>query len=363
MPRYTAAQDFEHGRQPSVGVLLANLGTPAAPTKAALRRYLAEFLWDPRVVELPRWLWWLLLHGVILRVRPARSAKAYLSVWTDEGSPLLIHGRRQGKALAEELRARLERPVAVALGMRYGEPSIASALRELREAGADRLLILPLYPQYSSAATGSVFDAVVDELQGWRWVPELRFVGSYHDFPPYIEACANQIHRQWQREGRCKHLLFSYHGIPKRYFLAGDPYHCQCHKTSRLIAERLGLDSDSWQTTFQSRFGKEEWLKPYTDKTIQALPKAGTKSLEVFCPGFSADCLETLEEIAVENRGYFMEAGGAQYHYIPALNEQPDHIEALTLLAIEHMSGWEEPAGREALAASRDRALAMGAER
>lgn len=363
MPRYTAAQDFEHGREAPVGVLLANLGTPDAPTKTALRRYLGEFLWDPRVVEQPRWIWWLLLHGVILRVRPARSAKAYLSIWTDEGSPLLVHGRRQAKALAEGLRNRLDRPVAVTLGMRYGEPSIASALRELREAGADRLLILPLYPQFSSASTGSVFDAVTDEIKHWRRVPELRFVGSYHDFPPYIDACAKQIQRQWQREGRCERLLFSYHGIPKRYFLAGDPYHCQCHKTSRLIAERLDLDSDSWQTTFQSRFGREEWLKPYTDKTIAALPKHGIKSVEVFCPGFSADCLETLEEIAVENRGYFMEAGGEKYHYVPALNDYPEHIDALIQLAIGQMSGWDEPADHAALAASRARALAMGAKR
>jgi ferrochelatase len=363
MSRYTAAQDFEHGRQPVIGVLLANLGTPDAPTKAALRRYLGEFLWDPRVVEIPRVIWWLLLHGVILRVRPARSAKAYLGVWTEGGSPLRVHTERQTRALAEQLRARLSSPVAVALGMRYGQPSIASALRELREAGADRLLVLPLYPQYSGTTTGSVFDAVAEELKQWRWVPEIRFVMSYHDFPPYIEACAGQIEREWREKGRRQRLLFSYHGIPKRYFLAGDPYHCQCHKTSRLIAEKLALDPDAWETTFQSRFGGEEWLKPYTDKTIQGLPKKGVKTLEVFCPGFSADCLETVEEIGVENRGYFMEAGGEQFHYIPALNDAPDHIEALTQLALRHMRGWDEPEGDESLAASRERALAMGAER
>jgi ferrochelatase len=358
---------FRHDQPACAGVLLTNLGTPEAPTPAAVRRYLAEFLWDPRVVELPRPLWWLILHGVILRVRPARSARKYQIIWTPEGSPLLAISQRQAAAVAAMLAERCPGPVRVAVGMRYGKPSIAAALAELRAAGIQRLLVLPLYPQYSAATVASTFDAVAAELRTWRWLPELRFISQYHDHPGYLDALAAHL-RVARAEQSGERLLFSFHGLPKRNLLAGDPYYCQCQKTARLVAERLGLQPDQWVVAFQSRFGRTEWLQPYTSVLLADWAKSGVKSVDVACPGFAADCLETLEEMALENRRIFLDAGGERYRYLPALNDDPAHIAALADLIGRHAAGWPEfAAGYDAAAlateraATRDRAQALGA--
>jgi protoporphyrin/coproporphyrin ferrochelatase len=370
MTSYLGEPDFAHDTPGCTGVLLTNLGTPDAPTPAALRRYLGEFLWDPRVIEIPRPLWWLILHGIVLRTRPRRAAHAYQQIWTPEGSPLLQITRRQAAALQERLSARFEGPLEVAIGMRYGQPSIREGLEALRRAAARRILVLPLYPQYSASTTGSTFDALAQALQTWRWIPELRMVQHYHDEPAYIEVLANTVREHWEAHGRARRLLLSFHGLPKRYFLAGDPYFCECQKTARLVAERLELGRDEWQVVFQSRFGREEWLQPYTDETLQRLAREGVESVDMICPGFSADCLETLEEIAQQNRELFLTAGGREYRYIPALNERPDHIDALAALCMRHLQGWpgsasQWPTGHSAAAgeARRQRALAMGAER
>ena len=357
MALFAPSPDFEHGEIPAVGVLVTNLGTPDEPTAPALRRYLREFLSDPRVIELSRAYWLPILNLFVLTTRPKESAKLYRSVWTEEGSPLLVITRKQAAGIAERLDERVGSPVHVAAGMRYGNPSIASALAELREKGCRRILVLPLYPQYSASTTASTFDALAAELTTWRWIPDLRTVHSYHDRPAYVRALAASIREVWEADGRRpEKLLFSYHGIPKRYFEAGDPYHCLCHKTTRLVAEELDLPESSYLTAFQSLFGREEWLKPYTAETVAAMAGSGVKSLDIICPGFSADCLETLEEIDEQNREIFMEHGGEQFRYIPALNDRGDHLEALTELVMENLAGWVAPAG--ARDASRDEARA-----
>jgi ferrochelatase len=342
--------------------LLVNLGTPDAPTPAAIRRFLAEFLWDPRVVEAPRWIWWLALHGVILRIRPPRSAHAYRQIWTPQGSPLLLHTRALVDRVRDALGSRM--PATVVLGMTYGSPSIPDALDQLRRAGVRRLVVLPLYPQYSGTTTGSVFDRVTSQLQRWRWVPELRFIGNYHDEPAYIDAVAASIRDHWRSHER-GHLLFSFHGVPQRYLLAGDPYHCQCQKTARLIAERLGLDAGAWTVSFQSQVGREEWLRPYTDETLQRMAREGQRRVSVVCPGFATDCLETLEEIAIRNRALFMASGGEFYDYIPCLNAGDAHAALLADLIASHARGWPaaQPAAAGELEESRRRALRQGAAR
>ncbi|AGA90607.1 ferrochelatase [Thioflavicoccus mobilis 8321] len=337
---------FSHDSAHPLGVLLINLGTPDAPTTTAVRRYLTEFLADPRVIEGPRFIWWLVLHGFILRVRPARSAKAYQAVWTEHGSPLLTISQRQAVALQQRLEARLTGSVHVELGMRYGNPSISSALHKLRDASIRRLLILPLYPQYSGTTTGSTFDAVTRALATWRWLPEVRFINQYHDEPAYIAALVESVRAYWAEHGEPQRLLFSFHGIPKDYFLNGDPYHCQCHKTARLVSEGLGLPRERWQLSFQSRVGNKEWLKPYTDETLRSWGAAGIESTHVLCPGFAADCLETIEEIGEENRQYFLKAGGKTYGYIPCLNDEKAHMEMLADLVHRHSLGWPESAGQ-----------------
>ncbi|MFC3114519.1 ferrochelatase [Cellvibrio fontiphilus] len=318
--------------QPKVGILLANLGTPDAPTTPALRRYLAEFLADPRVIEIPRVIWLLILHGIILRVRPRKSAALYKSVWTSEGSPLLAISKQQQAAIQNELGD----GYSVKLGMRYGNPSIASALRELQKEAVRKIIVLPLYPQYAGPTTGSTFDAVATELKNWRWVPELHFINNYCDQPLYVEALANSVREHIEKNGLPQKIIFSYHGMPKRYLTSGDPYFCLCQKTTRLVQEKLGLDKNICLTSFQSRFGREEWLKPYTDEILEQLPKDGIKDIAILSPAFSADCLETLEELAVENRHAFLEAGGEKYAYIAALNDRPDHIRALAALLKQH---------------------------
>ncbi len=336
---------YEHGEKPKIGILLTNLGTPDAPEKGALRRYLKEFLSDNRVIELPRWKWWPILNLIVLNTRPKKVAHAYQSIWTEQGSPLLVITNSQAEGLRKELEAH---SVVISVGMRYGNPSIAKALQELREQGAQKILVLPMYGQYASATTGSTFDAVVDELKKWRWVPELRTIMQFHDHPGYIQVVADNISKHWQKNGQPEKLIMSFHGIPKRYFQGGDPYFCHCQKTGRLIAERLGLKQEQYLVTFQSLFGKEEWIKPYTDKTLEHLAKTGVKSIDVVCPGFLADCLETIEEIDVENRENFLEAGGEKYSYIPAVNDNPAFIKVLADIVRNHI--WQE-AGEVSLAA------------
>lgn len=370
MSRFQNVTSFRHEAQPKIGVLVTNLGTPEAPTASALRRYLGEFLWDRRVIEIPRPLWWLILHGVILRVRPRRAARNYAKVWTDQGSPLLAMTRRQGEALQKELSRQTPGPIEVAVAMRYGTPSIGQTLRQLRDQGVRRLLVLPLYPQYSATTTGSTFDAVSRELGTWRWLPELRFVSHYHDASGYIDALAQSIRDAWSDREPGQRLLFSFHGLPKRMLLNGDPYHCECHKTARLVAERLALGRKEYQVAFQSRFGREEWLKPYSDHVLKEWAKQGVHSVNVICPGFAADCLETLEEVDIGYRETFLTAGGQAFHYIPALNDRADHITALANIIVRNQQGWPEASPdfdaseRQAeLAATAERAQALGANR
>ncbi|MBN7795046.1 ferrochelatase [Parahaliea mediterranea] len=357
--QYLGTQNHDHGETPRIGVLLVNLGTPDAPTRSALRRYLREFLSDPRVVEVPRLLWWCILNGVILNVRPSRSARAYRTVWTEAGSPLLVHTRDQARALQEALHKTHGERVVVDFAMRYGNPSIPSGLDALWRRGARQLLVLPLYPQYSGPTTASTFDAVAANFRHRRWLPELRFLNQYHDHPAYIGALADSVRAHWADHGRADQLLFSYHGEPQRYLDQGDPYHCQCLKTSRLVAGELGLSEGEYQSAFQSRFGREPWLQPYTDETLKGLPASGNRSVQVICPGFAADCLETLEEIAVENREVFLAAGGERFDYIPCLNAGRGHIEALRQIVDGQIADWlARPAPREG---TRERARAMGA--
>lgn len=339
--KYTSDSKFSHQRTDKIGVLITNLGTPTAPTKKALRTYLKEFLSDPRVVEVPKFLWWMILNLVILNIRPARSAKSYQTIWSEQGSPLMFHTRAQADKLRQALQSEYGENFVVEFAMRYGEPAINKTIDSMMQRGVSKLLVLPLYPQYSGSTSGSTFDAVAADFSGRRRLPDFRFISHYHDFTPYIEALALKIEHYWETHGRADKLIFSYHGIPKRYLLNGDPYHCECYKTSRLVAERLGLEEDDYLTTFQSRFGREEWLKPYTDHTLKALPTQSVKSVQIVCPGFSADCLETIEEIGVENRDYFLQAGGEQYQYIEALNSDPAHIDALVSLIKDNLNGWQ----------------------
>ncbi len=353
--QYKGSKNFRHNQPERIGVLVTNLGTPDAPTPSALRRYLGEFLSDPRVVELPRPLWWLILHGIILRIRPKRSAAAYASVWEPEGSPLLIHTAKQAQGIQEVLKKKYGTDMVVGFAMRYGNPSIPRVLDEMHQQGVRKLVVLPLYPQYSASTSASTFDAIAKNFSKRRWLPDLRFISHYPDYPPYIEAMAQHIESHWSNHGRKQKLVLSYHGVPLKYLTKGDPYHCECHKTSRLLAERLGLKKEDYITTFQSRFGKEEWLKPYTDETLKAFPGQGIKSIDVFCPGFSSDCLETIEEIDEENRGYFMEAGGEGFSYITALNATPGHIDALVQLIEENLQGWQSPDNQPETLAARQK--------
>jgi len=333
---------FFHGKSPITGVLLTNLGTPAEATPAAVRKFLKQFLSDGRVIEIPKIIWWLILNAFILPKRPKESAKNYQKIWMEEGSPLMHYSRLQQKQLQEEMKLRFKGPVHVELAMRYGNPSIEEGLDALQAKGARRVLVLPLYPQYSATTTATTFDSVYKHYMGKRWIPELRFIAQYHDDPSYISSVAKSIESHWKSKGKSEVLLMSFHGLPRRNLELGDPYFCQCHKTGRLIAEALGLQEDQWRLTFQSRFGKAEWIQPYTDKTLMALPTEGVKTVDVVCPGFPSDCVETLEEMDLENREYFMEAGGEEYHLIPCMNDHPDHIQALADLVELHTQGWTE---------------------
>lgn len=354
---------FSHGQAPRTAIVLANLGTPDAPTASALRRYLAEFLGDHRVVEIPRPVWWLILHGIILRVRPAKSAAKYATVWTPEGSPLKVWTDRQAQMLQGTLAERGHQ-VTVRYAMRYGNPSISSVLDELRAQGTTRVLIVPAYPQYSATTTASVFDAVAHWGLKTRHLPELRFVNRYHDDPGYIDALAQRVRHHWLHHERGEHLVMSFHGLPERNLHLGDPYHCECHKTGRLLAEKLGIGKDRYTVTFQSRFGKAKWLEPYTEPTLVAMAQRGVRSVDVVCPGFTSDCIETLEEINQEAREAFLHAGGQAFEYIECLNDSPDWLRALTHLAEQHLAGWPTQKADDpmALQASRECALALGAK-
>lgn len=336
MARYVSNPERRHGVERCIGVLIANLGTPEAPTPEAVKRYLAEFLIDPRVIEAPRLIWWLILHSFILPYRPKRSAAAYAKIWTDEGSPLLCTAKKQRQAIQHYLDEHSKDNFRVALAMRYGSPTIKDGLQTLQHANAKKIIVLPLYPQYSATTTASVFDAVADILKTWRNIPELHWIRHYHNVPAYINALVGSIRTHWQRQGRPEKILFSFHGLPRAYFDAGDPYYCECHKTAKLVATELNLKREEWLVSFQSRFGFKQWLKPYTDKTLKQLATAGSKNIHVMCPGFSADCLETLEEIDMQNKTIFLQAGGEKFSYIPALNDHSTHISMLADLIQSH---------------------------
>ena len=326
---------------PATGILLTNLGTPDAPTTKALRVYLREFLSDPRVIQMPRWKWQIILNLFVLTTRPQKSAAAYRAVWTDAGSPLLVTTKKQAAKLETGLRANFDGPLHVAVGMRYGNPSIDSALTELEQKGCRRVLLLPLYPQYSATTTASTFDAVAEAFRTRGAMPEFRMVRDYHDHPLYIEALRNSVTEIWDRDGKPDRLLISFHGIPLRYAEeGGDPYPSYCQETGRLLAEALQLADDEYQVTFQSRFGTDVWLQPYTDATLKAWAADGVRKVDAICPGFSSDCLETIEEIDTENRGYFEGGGGEQFRYIAALNDRDDHLEALVEVVLQSLRGW-----------------------
>lgn len=314
------------------GVLLVNLGTPDAPTAAAVRRYLAEFLWDPRVVEIPRPIWWLALHGIVLRTRPAKSAHAYRTIWTERGSPLLTLTEDLAEAVRRELAARGRDDIRVEIAMRYGKPALPEALKRMKDEGVEEISILPLYPQYSAATAASIFDKTAETLSAWRHVPSLRFIGDYHADEGYIAAVADSVAEFWRANGKAPFLLMSFHGLPERCRALGDPYYAQCVASAQAIAGRLGLADTEWRLAFQSRFGPARWLQPYCAETLQALPAEGAKAVDVVCPGFAVDCLETLEEIAIANRKVFLEAGGESYRYIPALNASAEHAQVLARL-------------------------------
>lgn len=357
MSRYRPEPAYVHGQPPRDAVLLVNLGTPAAPNAAAVRRYLAEFLADPRVVEIPRLAWLPILHGIVLNLRPARSAEKYAAVWTPEGSPLAVHTASQARLLALAL---ADDGLQVAHAMRYGEPAVARVLDQLRAAGCERILVLPLYPQYAASTTASAFDAVSAWATHARNLPELRWVKHFHDHPAYIAALAADVRNHWVAHGRGERLVMSFHGLPRASLERGDPYHCECHKTARLLAEALKLGTSDYLVTFQSRFGRATWLQPYTEPTLIELARSGVRRVDVVCPGFVADCLETLEEIGIGARAAFLAHGGEAFSLVPCLNESPEWIGALAALAREH--AWSRTARTEAeLEAQRQRAGALGA--
>lgn len=335
---------YRHDQRQRTGILLVNLGTPDEPTPAAVRRYLRQFLSDPRVVDANRVLWWFILNAIILRIRPGRVATAYQSIWTEDGSPLLHHNRE----LTEKLEASMEDCV-VRLAMTYGNPSIPDVLAEMMHGGVRRLVVLPLYPQYSGSTTGAVFDAVAAALRSQPYVPELRFVDHYTDHPAYIEALADSVRRFWAANGKPDRLVFSFHGIPERYHRNGDPYPCHCRKTVRLAAEALALSEDEYEVAFQSRFGREPWLQPYLDQRMKQMPGEGLRRVHVICPGFAADCLETIEEVNMENRELFLESGGEHFSYIPALNADSVHVDAIERILRDAMGPLDHPSEDEEL--------------
>ncbi len=365
MAFYNQEPNYQHGDQLKVGILLANLGTPDAPNAQALRRYLGQFLMDRRVVEIPRFIWCWILYCIILVIRPKKSAAKYALVWTAEGSPLMVNSQKQTKLLQRFLSLSVKSPLVVELGMSYGNPSIQSAIEKLKAQHCDKVLVFPLYPQYAASSTASVLDAVWRVLLKMRNVPAIRTIRNYHDHPAYINALVSSVSAYWAIHGRPEKLIMSFHGVPKAHLTKGDPYHCQCHKTARLLAEALNLSPDDYTIAFQSRFGKQEWLQPYFSNVLEALGKARLKRIDVVCPGFASDCLETLEEIAIEGKEIFQHAGGGDYHYIAALNDNEAWINAMCEIALANLQGWVEldwdaelAATDQQLTASRAKALA-----
>ena len=341
MPKLISEKDFSHGTPNSVGILLVNLGTPDNTKTSSVRRYLRQFLSDPRVIEVPKVIWWFVLNLFILPFRPSKSAEAYKEIWTKEGSPLLLYSEEITKKIQKSFNGReLKNDFHVELAMSYGKPSIENSLNRLRKKNVRRILLLPMYPQYSSTTTGSVFENVTKVLSKQRWIPEFRHINQYHDNKAYIETISESIKEFWKLNGTSDRLLFSFHGLPKKMLLEGDPYHCQCYKTARLVSEKLELSEDDWFVSFQSRLGPTKWLEPYTDETLKSWGEKKSGVVDVICPGFSVDCLETLEEIAMENAEYYEEAGGKKLRYIPALNSQQKHISFLINLIEKNISDW-----------------------
>ncbi|MBS0498619.1 MAG: ferrochelatase [Proteobacteria bacterium] len=358
----TSKSIYQHGSPNRTGVLLINLGTPDAPTAQALRPYLQEFLSNPRVIEVPRLIWWPILHGFILPFRPKASAEKYAKIWIAEGSPLKVHTERQTERLREVLSARLKNPPLVEYAMNIGKPSVADVLTRMQQQGCERILVIPLFPQYAASSTAAAMDNVFAVLNKMRNQPALRTVKQYHDHPGYIAALAQNVRDYWDAHGRPDKLIISFHGTPRASLDKGDPYHCACQKTGRLLAEALALDANQYAVCFQSRFGKAKWLTPYTAVVLEQLGKEQTQRVDVICPGFVSDCLETLEEIAIEAKNTFIQAGGKEFHYIPCLNERSDWIEALADITCTHLQGWLDiEITEEAAKLSRELALAMGA--
>jgi len=359
---YQIEPSCAHGTPEKTGILLVNLGTPDAPTAQAVRPYLKEFLSDPRVVEIPKPIWWLILNGIILNIRPKKSAAKYASIWMKEGSPLRVYTAKLATLLQGYVGQRTRAPFVVEYAMSYGNPSIASVMQKLKAHNCTRILIVPLYPQYAASSTATVFDRVFAAVQTMRNAPAIRTIKHFHDDTGYIKALAANINDYWMRHGRPEKLVMSFHGVPKYTLEKGDPYHCECHKTGRLLAQELGLKPEQYAVSFQSRFGKAEWIKPYTTATLLELGRKKTKRVDVVCPGFVADCLETLEEIALEGKEDFQHAGGGEYHYIPCLNDRNDWIHALADLVMTNLHGWLKEPDAAAQEQSRLRALAMGAK-
>ena len=335
--KYEGENNYKHGSKERIGVLITNLGTPDKPKRKELKIYLKEFLSDPRVIEIPKVIWQIILRLIILNLRPQKVAKLYKFIWKKEGGPLLVMLKKQKKGIQKILK---KKNIKIEIGMRYGNPNIKLGLEKLRRQSCRKILILPLYPQYCAATTGSTFDKVTEILRKWRWIPEIRFVNNYFEEPMYIECLARSIKKNWKKFGKSQKLIFSYHGIPKKYLLKGDPYHCFCQKTTRLVAEKMKLKEKDYITTFQSRFGPDEWLQPYTDKTLEELPEKGIKKVHILSPGFSSDCLETLEELEVQNKEIFFSSGGEEYNYIKCLNDDLQHLKMLRSLILNHLKGW-----------------------
>jgi ferrochelatase len=342
--RYISSPGFRHDGTERIGVLLVNSGTPATPEPRDVRRFLRGLLSDPRVVELPRALWWPILYGFILPFRPARVARKYRKIWTPQGSPLVMHSNKLRAELSTTLAQRTLAPLSVEVAYLYAKPTVSAALTKLRDAGCQRILVIPHFPQYCGATTGAVYDQVNRELRRWRWLPELRFVAEYHDHPSYIEALRASVVQQWEIEGRTKHLVISFHGVPENFFHSGDPYFYKCRQTARLLADELGLRDDEWSVSFHSKFGPGTWLRPYTINVMAGLPTRGIDEVSVVCPGFAVDCLETVEEIDMENRAVFLAAGGRRFVYVPALNARVEHSRFLSDLIAQHCEGWTDGA-------------------
>jgi len=342
MSPYTSTPQCNPRPSAAVGVLMVNLGTPDAPTASSVRRFLRQFLSDPRVIEYPRLIWWLVLNLVVLRVRPKRSAAAYKKIWTAAGSPLMVHSIAISEALQRQLSTLGETSYYVELAMSYGEPGIDTAIDALLAKGVRRIVTLPLYPQYSGTTTASVHDAVANKYATLRWIPEARFINDYHDAPGYIEALANSVTATWTDRGRGDKLILSFHSVPMKTIDGGDPYLAQCEKTAELLANALNLSDDDWILAFQSRVGRDEWLAPHTDQILGELGQQGLHRVDVVCPGFSADCLETLEEIEMQNAELFQNSGGGSLKYIPALNSGDDHVAFLADLLARHTAGWSD---------------------